>query len=397
MKTTQLPPTRPLAGSNLESSLNGASNGNELVLVAPSEPSPASGKGKRAEAYTALDPAAIAAALRAQGKATAAQIESILWLHAHGVQLGLGSLSALGQCIGYGGATLSLVFGGKYAGDLGAIARAVEAYRPVWQSRQSLGSDPILPLAPALAIERFANNCRSSATVGMVWGRSHTGKTRGVRRYADLHPDTTVLVTMPVGGSLPAFTKALVAAGRVKVRKGETREDAFCAAMTPQHLLVVDQVHRTILGRRMQMGTIDLLVEIHDRTGMGVLLMATPTFVEAVQDERNSMFFEQLENRGVLRLQLPAELPYEDAVLLGRAYGLPAPDAAASAFLRGLLGKYRLGRLTKYLRLARGAAAVNEQEFSWAHVQMMHETLADWVMGVGVYEDLGAADGKEGK
>lgn len=389
MKTTPLPPTRLAPGSNLETdvidvtsplpALNGIGGG-ELVPARTRPPG-----------YASTSPDEIRQALRRQGKVTAEQIESIVWFHAHGVENRIPSLAALGELIGFSEAVIGQVFKGNYPGKIDGVARAIEAYRPVRAARQLLGEESILELSPAKAIELFSNQCRSSATIGIVWGRSHVGKTRGARRYAALHPETTTLVTMPPGGGTPKFLRATAAAMKVRVGRAGV-EDAVFSALTPQHLLLVDQMHRTILGRRMQTGTIDLLIEMHDQCGCGLVLIGTPTFMEAVQEEKNALFFEQLENRGVLRLQLPPQLPYSDAVKLALAYGLPKPAQADRAQLLKLLEANRLGRLTKILRLARGAAAANGQAFTWQAVWDMCATLQAWACGEGVYDDEGGAE-----
>ncbi len=343
--------------------------------------------------YTGISADVIQRLLREQAKATEDEIGAVLWLHGHGRETRVPTLEALGRLIGYGEAVLSQLFRGTYKGNITAVVAQIESYRRDYTGRAAFGEDPILDdLSPTKAIGDFCERARHSGTIGILWSDSHTGKTRGLRRHADRNNHgRTVFVSMPPGGGSTMFMVALMRACGISERNSYAQMmDRAVGFLNRDKLLLVDQMHRTISGRKMQIGTLDMLVHLYDETGCGMVLSGTPVFLDTVQDDRLRKWFEQVDNRGVLRLKLPRELPYQDARALGLAYGLPAPDRDGMAIIRGLVKAYRLGKLVKLFKLARKFATEENEPFGWVHVTETIETLSDWAAGEGIYGGEGA-------
>ncbi len=386
------PPNKDIAALNAEilpplTGLSDVQGGSELAIpVAP--------RAKNV-GYTGVSADIIERRLREQGRANAEEIASILWLHGHGREQRVPNLEDLARLIGYGEAVLSQVLGGKYAGSISSVAQAISSYRRDFTGRAAFGEDPILDaLSPTKAIAEFCATTRHSRTMGILWAPSHVGKSRGLMRYAATNNHgRTPYVEMPPGGAPSMFMHALMRACGISERNNYSQMlDRAVGFFSPDKLLIVDQMHRTILGRKLQTGTLDLLIHLYDKTGCGIVLCGTPVFIDTVRDERLARFFEQIANRGVLRLQLPTELPYHDARSLGMAYGLPAPDAEESRLVRRLVKEYRLGKLVKLFSMARRFASVAKESFAWEHVEGMIETLRAWALGEGVYGTEGGQE-----
>lgn len=389
---------------------SGITPGLELALNEPESTATAAAPEKRKEVgYRSHSPDVIQAALIKQGVATPEEIEAILWLHGHGRERKISSVKALAALVDYGDAAMGQVFAGTYTGRISAIAKKIWDYREYCLSHQTFGDEPIIDLQPAQAIARFAEMCRNTNTIGVLTGPSHVGKSSGLKRHATLNNHgRTFYCEMPPGGSPSLFVQALGDAVGIKARLNyPALFQAIVKFFAPPELsdapervrssklLLLDQCHRTIMGRKLQVATLDLIVALFDQCGIGMVLSATQVFVESIQDTRTTRFFEQIDNRGVARMLLPAELPLEDAVRLAECYGLGEPAGEDRRRLVALLKTTRLGKLTKLWTMARKAAGDAAEPFAWEHVFIMRDTLDDWARGIGVYEDRSGKGGSK--
>ena len=51
--------------------------------------------------------------------------------------------------------------------------------------------------------------------------------------------------------------------------------------------------------------TLEIIRDVHDIAGAGVVLCGTPVFADALKDERIKLFFEQVDNRTAIIRKMP--------------------------------------------------------------------------------------------
>ena len=349
---------------------------------------------------------AVAAALRRNGTDERA-IHSVLWLLEHGRSQHW-SQAKLAAFARISPATLSLVLKGTYVQNLSGIAERIEAARAAHLDAQAQIERPVVATWVLTEIGHFCDAVRSEETMGIITGRSHSGKTTAFETYVRDRADV-VFVRMPEGGAARMFLQDLAEACGVPYRGAY---DALRRAILKKFrrstegapgLLVIDELHETVIGRRVQTVTLELIRTLHDVTGCPVVLCATPVFMTHMEDERLVRFFEQLDNRAAYVRRLPEKPPMCDIHAICAAYGLAAapthlldPDdtQTPAEMVEEIRTKNGLGKLVRLLRKARRIARNKQQKIGWSHVLDVAATNKSWRDGDGPDGPGAEQDGK---
>ena len=190
-------------------------------------------------------------------------------------------------------------------------------------------------------------------------GPTQWGKTEAVKEYARRHPDKVVLVRCPVSASptrlLYRIAKQI---GAGTTLKPEDMIDRILRYLTPDHLLIIDEIHHVLRSDKMGMKGVEQVRELRDMSGCGLLLTATPEF-EAEMEESPvwSDMLKQLSKRNACRVyRLPSAISTEDLRQVWEFYGFPEPDAGLRASVEAAAQDSGYGVITKRMNLARIAA-----------------------------------------
>ena len=342
---------------------------------------------------------AVEATLRMQG-ATDQDIKTFRRLVDYGHAENL-SQAELARLVKVDAGALSKIFNGKYPTGISKIAERVEEQLADILRRKLAAERPLVDTWVFREVGLFCQATRASRGIGILTGRSHTGKTTGLKHYADRTPDT-VYMRMRSGGAAGMFAKRLARACGFSDRQAYSElVDRAVGFLNPGKLLIVDEAHQTVVGRRVQTVTLGLIQEIHDESGCSVVLCATPVFREKMLDDRLRLFFEQIDNRGTLPRRLPDLAPMVDINAIIRAYGLPpAPATKLDAkdphspleVVLSIREKNGLGKLVHLLSEARRIAANRREPFTWDTVLNQAATGQSWEQGDG--PDEADEDGK---
>ena len=332
-------------------------------------------------------------------------IEQIRWLLDHGHAHGM-SQAQLARFAGLDKGTLSKVLSGTYPTSLQGIVDRIRLAREDHAARQALQERPVVQTWLLTETGKFCDAVCADESIGILTGRSHAGKTTALRHYAGTHPGV-VYVRMPAGGAARIFLQDLAEACGAPVRGAydQLRRNVLkrfrSDGTDAPRMLIVDQAHETVIGRRVQTVTLGLILEIHDVTDAPVVLCATPVFATKMEDQRVAKFFEQLDNRAPFQRRLPNLPPMEDINAILRAYLLPpAPaqklhpddDQTPDEVVQKIRAEHGLGKLVKLIRKARRVSRNRREDLSWSHVLDTVATHASWLAGDGPDGE----DGKEG-
>jgi DNA transposition AAA+ family ATPase len=325
------------------------------------------------------------------------QQNDCVWLLNHARRLKVPSQAALAELIGFqGDATmLSRLLRGIYPGSEEVKARffaRIGGFRQMLLDQQQYGDEPLVVTSVVTEIGKVCDLARASCTIGLVHGENQSGKTKALKRYRDLNNHgRTVYLRLRPGAATGAMSRDLCKACGISPKNNDNeRFDRLEGYFDAQTLLIVDEFHEAFLGPNgtisIKTRTIEYLRSIHDLSGCGVVFCGTDVFVEQMDGSKHKAFLGQLANRGVLRLYVPTAPKRADLLAVLAAYGLDAPKGEARRKAEEIANGHGIGRLTKYLRMARGLATKRGEEISWDHFLFTQATLQQCASGAALVD-----------
>jgi len=146
--------------------------------------------------------------------------------------------------------------------------------------------------------------------------------------------------------------------------------DYLYRTITPQHLIVVDEIHQVILQeRKLGIRTVETLREIADECNCGMLLIGTKVWCDALNKDMSwKGVLEQIVKRG-MTVALKDTLPLRDLKQLWQHYGLPEPGADIIGYVKAVANDVGLGRYTKLLSIGYTLASKAGEPYGWHHFQ----------------------------
>ena len=176
------------------------------------------------------------------------------------------------------------------------------------------------------------------------------------------------------------------------------KRDALLAriknAVRGNMLLILDELHELNLTSKSYtyFQALEVLREIYDETGCGMVLCGTEMFETSVMRERNGVL-EQLYRRGVHKIKLPPYPTRADVAAIIKSSGLEFPERSMTIqvkrvteqpyeILRVLAREDGLKSITERIRYARklGKGVVSWESFVAAHlyIQAQRISKSDW-------------------
>lgn len=254
-----------------------------------------------------------------------------------------------------------------------------------------LGGETLFVMTPtAKRIMTACELARESQTPVFIIGRSHIGKTWALRQYADTNNHgRTVYIRMKAASGLGGMVRRI--AEKVgQSPKGNTADliDNIKHAITKDMLIVFDEVHllQYTYRRASFFACIEVIREIHDETGCGMVLSGTKLLLERIDEARNGEM-EQMLRRGVHRIVLPETPTRADVTAILEHNGLEFPERSEEVkvqrvtekpyeILRQLAKRDALKSITERLRYGRKLANRAGEKLDWKHFTQAHLTIA---------------------
>lgn len=150
--------------------------------------------------------------------------------------------------------------------------------------QQSTSDGPFIETALARYVMQIAELTHVNQYASMLVGKTQWGKTWALKEYARRHPGTVILVRCPVVTSPGRLLYRIAAQLGLSV-KGNTEFQIakIVNRLTPEHLLIVDEIHHALDSDKTGRKGIEQLREIYDETQCGMLLVGTPVLAEYVE------------------------------------------------------------------------------------------------------------------
>lgn len=263
------------------------------------------------------------------------------------------------------------------------LALAIDKFRKDHIKSIQVGDMEFVMTPSAKKIEVLCDLCRESHTPGFLFGASHVGKTWGLEHYAVTNNHgATPMITVPSNSGLGGMIRAIALKVGVST-KGNTADtmDRIKGAVTPDMLLILDEVHRLIFTYRKEafFAALEAIRDIYDSTRCGMVLSTTNVFKDRMLEERKR-YLEQLFRRGVHRRQLGNKVRVEDLkpILAHNGLEFPARNLAFEfpglkapekpfEILRQLSSESGLKSICERIRYAKKLAAKQRVPISWEH------------------------------
>jgi DNA transposition AAA+ family ATPase len=325
--------------------------------------------------------------------ATTEEVSSALWFLDYAKTNKLPTFKALGNIIGRDASTVSKLFSGSYGAEIGAVIQKIDRARAMFAERAGFGARPVVQTSVMEEVKTLCDLARSSQTIAFLHGPNQSGKTTAAETYTKANNHgRTIFVRMRSGGGTKIFLADLLAACGVRdnlsyhdMRDRALRFFGYHGPLVPRGnsdmLLIIDEVHQAMIGRSIRTVTMELIREIHDLCGIGVVLIGTDVLPEMILDARFSRLLGQIANRGVLRRRIPAEPSDKDVRLICQGYGFDEPQGRALTIVKRISQENGIGKLCGYLRMAKKLASNRHQTANWSHFLTTNATLKSWERG----------------
>lgn len=286
---------------------------------------------------------------------------------------------------------LQKIIKGTYPSDTTRVLSCIDKFRKLSEDRDS-GGDALEFIETSLArhIWSIADRVRSQHDMGILVGETQMGKTWAVERYAADNQANTIIVRCPVSASISRILCRLAKAMKLPSHgKPEEMISNILSALTPNHLIIVDEIQHVILSDAIGRKGLEQLRELRDLSGCGMILVASPVIHEARANPRWQALLAQCEQRGAVKqYPLPEHLAVEDVREVWTHYHLPEPSPELLKSLLTLAQESGWGRYTKRVRAGYMAANRHGVPYDWRYYLAAEKQLTELETGKITYRDM---------
>jgi DNA transposition AAA+ family ATPase len=269
------------------------------------------------------------------------------------------------------------------------LLKAMREFLRLEGERMSARRVGFLMTPTARSIFNYCDLARESQTPVFIIGPSHIGKTWALREYTEQNNHgRTIYVRLKAASGLGGMIKAIGAALGISDKANTADMIArIKRGLKSNMLLVLDEVHQLVYTYRKEsfFACLEVLREIYDETGAGVVICATDLLFKRVADNRGEL--EQFFRRGVHKKILPAQPQRGDVAMIAEASGLEMPDRddRVTVTVNGTAITERPYEMLRQIGKEEGLKAISERlrygqklankaraKLTWEHVVRAH-------------------------
>jgi len=287
--------------------------------------------------------------------------------------------------------TLHRVYTGKYTDGEGRkilpakLVDNIKSFRRIHQKRETLGDVPFVVTPTVKKIWQICDLAVESNRIAFIWGSPQTGKTFGLEEYRRLHNHgATKYIRIEPSSGIHELMRQIGAECALSIKTGyDNLKRRVARAIDRNTLLIVDEIHMLAFTyrSRSKLSCVESLRWLHDVTRCGMVICGTNIWRDEMQEGKDKKLLEQMQRRGVFRLQLPDVPPVADLkAITSKAFNLPWPSSENGRALEVLNHVNRaqgLTAVTEYLRFANRIAAKRKEPLSWDHFLRAWKIITD--------------------
>jgi len=284
--------------------------------------------------------------------------EALLWFHQHALDTGL-TWDDCGRLINADTTTAWRVIQGTYAGDHRPIVGAINIARKIEDERASVTRHEFAETPVTRMIFAGLDYALSQRSIALIVGPSRRGKTTAARQWrSENNHGRSVMITAPAYGGVKALLREIAqAVGASGRASGLQVLDSVQRAFSPERILIVDEAHRLLPGDGKQPVALEVLRDLHDRTGCALALLSTARFDGELR--KSDYQYEQLLGRIGVPIRLPGAVDKSHFLPILKQYIRNPGEAALKAATQVANERGSLGILVESLKfgskIAKGA------------------------------------------
>ncbi len=238
------------------------------------------------------------------------------------------STAQMAESLGVSTTTVSRVFRGIYEGDVAAIADKAALAVRLWTERSGKRGG-FIETSIARKVFTACDFALTRQTPIILTGLSQMGKTTAIHEYARRSDATVRILRIPASTSLIGVLAELAdTLGIPSSLNILDRRRRILNTLNDRTLLIVDELHELVVSatRTQARRVCEVLRELYDRTGCGLVLCGTDTLETDLLYGPDAGLLDQIVQRSVV-MRLPRRLPSEDIAKVTASYGLTTPPS----------------------------------------------------------------------
>lgn len=279
--------------------------------------------------------------------------EDMMWWHQHLLDHKM-SLDDAAEALGFDRSNIFKQLKGMYEGNWANVQKAIDSWRNhIEKIGEESQEERFVNTKASKLVWGGLNYALSNHSITLITGESRSGKTMAALEWRRLnnHGRSVYVIVPPfLGGSKMLLRAIAEAVGVNRNMDVPGMYSAVCRSFNKHRILIVDEAHRLLPSdRRSTPALVEMIRDIHDRTGAAVALLATERFDSELR--RSNYQFEQLLGRIGMPIRLPRRIDTGDVRAILTQY-VPTPGADLLKTLVDLANQPgRLGFLVQTLRL----------------------------------------------
>ncbi|KAF0176467.1 MAG: hypothetical protein FD161_3006 [Limisphaerales bacterium] len=294
---------------------------------------------------------------------------ALLWFHQHALDARL-TLKDAGEALGYDGSTIFRVLKGTYEGSWPNIVAAIAGYQRIVENRGTIQAQHFAENRFTRLIHAGLDYALANNSITTVEGESRMGKSISTLQWRDLNNHgRSVYVIAPAYGGTKALLRDIAASvGVNKNLNNAQMHEAILRAFNRNRILLVDEAHRLLPSDRKATNPVNLeiLRDLHDRTGCGLGLVATTRF--GAELRKSEYMFEQLLGRIGMPVRLYKEIKEADILPILAQYVARPGERLVSVCVEIANAPGRLGILVETLRVSSRIASKSRAKLAEEHI-----------------------------
>lgn len=312
--------------------------------------------------------------------------ETLRWLFSLSRTMGW-NLTDLKRETGIDDSTLYRVFTNTYPTKIDGIVRRIDSFRATFEDRaQRLRAGKVfVETSICKSIWETCDYAAATNTMALIYSPSHWGKTWALSEYqANHNHGQTKMVRMPASAGVQLAMKEFARACYVSPKSCfDNLRESVLNAIDSHNLLIVDELHEVFLSyqRGSAVKCLEVIREIHDRTGCGMVLSGTLKLQAELMLGEHKDLLKQFVERSVVEVVLKGEFPWHDIVAIAHGYGLKEPKGQEAEIVRHITKGHGIKRYCHFLTNGQTLAAKKKQPFSWRWFITAHDIVARLAQG----------------
>ena len=200
------------------------------------------------------------------------------------------SISAIARSSGFSPTALSSYLKGKYPGSNKRIEQALRAFLKRLEKRENRVEFEFVQTTVSNKVFEVADIVYNQSVMGVICGEPGIGKTIALKRYTEEYPSVILIEVDLCYTSSFLFSEIYKKLG---LRQGRNLSDMVSGIVKKLkgsgRMIIIDE------AEHLPYKALELLRRVHDKAGMGVLLVGLPRLIHKIMEGRGE--YQQLYSR----------------------------------------------------------------------------------------------------